>query len=318
MDQALGLLRLQMLLTWRSWTRGRTLAAAASGALFLIAGTGVAAASIALYFFAAEGMKNERTYAWLLVFDAMICVYVFFWVWSFLLDLQRHDVFDLRRLLHLPVSPALVFGMNFVASLLSPVLFIGLPVSSALLLGASRAHGPEVLLGFAHLGAFFLALGAWQYHLRGWFSMLMENQRRRRLLITVIAAGFVILAQVPWIVSYNTNDDTKDWVEFLIEEESLEPYVREINAILPPGWLALGGVALIEGDTVTAGWTLAALSALGLVGLGWGYRSTVRHYLGKQAHGAARKTATGRRRPLTGLALPPSPKKRPHSPTPSF
>jgi len=296
-DQALGLLRLQLLLSWRSWTRGRAVAMAAGAALLLLGGVGVAAGSIALYFFAANGMQGESAYKWLLVFDALILFYTFFWVWSFLLELQRHDVFDLRKVLHLPVSPMLVFGLNFATSLLTPSIFIGVPVATALVVGAAAAHGPHLLLGFAHVAAFFLMLAAWQYHLRGWFSIWMENKRRRRMLMMVAAMVFILLAQAPWYLSYTTDDEAQDWIETIVEDESLEPLARQYNATLPPGWLALGGVALIERDARTAGWTLAALSGLALAGLTWGYRSTVAHYLGRGRGGGKRRAV---KRPKRG------------------
>ncbi|MBI1318906.1 MAG: hypothetical protein GC168_08145 [Candidatus Hydrogenedens sp.] len=305
-DQAFGLLRLQYLLAWRTWTRGRTLAAAAAFA-FGIVGTGVVSVVCAgLFLLGANGLKGESSYLQLLLFNAMIAAYAVVWVWSFLIEIQRQDVFDQRKLLHFPVPPGLVFGMNFVSSLLTPTLLAAVPCGIALVAGMTFAYGPHVAMAAAHALAFFFMLGAWQYHLRGWLSILFENKRKRRALMTVVAIATILLAQTPALLTLNGGKDVKAWMDPILKDPALEPALLDLDRFVPLGWLALGARAVIERDGFTAAWTFAGMTGLGVLGVLWGYRSTLRFYLGAgnaRAGAAAKRRRAGR--PLTARLLPP-------------
>jgi len=305
-DQAVGLLRLQALLSWRTWTRGRTLAAAAAIALGILGAGATAAAGAGLFLLAANGLAGEAPYLHLLLFDALIAVYFFVWVWSFLVEIQRHDVFDMRKLLHFPVSPGMVFSMNFAASLLAPTAVAAFACALAFVTGLTVAYGPRMAFAALHVAAFFFMLGAWQYHLRGWLSILMENKRRRQALMTAVALVCIILAQMPALLSYGSGQPVQEWLEPIIRNPELEPALLELNRLLPPAWLALGAYALVLGDNATAVWTLAAMTGLGLVGFAWGYRSTLRFYLGLTTGDKRKALRAGRvRRPMTARLLPP-------------
>lgn len=305
-DQAVGLLRLQALLSWRTWTRGRTLAAAAAVALGILGTVVTAAAGTGLFLLAAHGLSGEAPYLHLLLFDALIALYFFVWVWSFLVEIQRHDVFDMRKLLHFPVSPGLVFSMNFAGSLLAPTALAAFACALAFVAGLTAAYGPHLAFAALHVVAFFFMLGAWQYHLRGWLSILMENKRRRQALMTVVALSCVLLAQLPALVSYGSGQPVREWLEPIIRNPELEPAVLELNRLLPPAWLALGAYALVAGDAATAAWTFGGMTGLGLIGFAWGYRSTLRFYLGLTAGDKRKTSRAGRiRRPMTARLLPP-------------
>lgn len=123
LEQCLALIQLKLRLMRAMWTGAHT----ASLLLTVITLFGMlvlsVAGSVALFF---VGWKlipsmHEPT-APILVLDAITLIYCMFWASGLLMELQRSDVIDLRKMLYLPISPRMVFGMNFVASLFGPSL----------------------------------------------------------------------------------------------------------------------------------------------------------------------------------------------------
>jgi ABC-2 type transport system permease protein len=62
---------------------------------------------------------------------------------------------------------------------------------------------------------------------------------------------------------------------------SFESWVRLINLVLPPGWLALGAMELAEGNPLPALLGTLGLGLIGTVSLWRAYRTTVRYYTGQ-------------------------------------
>ena len=55
----------------------------------------------------------------LYVWDGLVVAFLFFWLIGLLTDLQRSEALSLDKFLHLPVSLAGVFCINYLSSLLS-------------------------------------------------------------------------------------------------------------------------------------------------------------------------------------------------------
>jgi hypothetical protein len=108
---------------------------------------------------------------------------------------------DLRKMLYLPVSPRMVFVLNYVASLVTPVGALFACATTGLCLGLSWRYGPRMLLGIPVAAAFYLMLAAWTYYFRGTLVMLMENKRRRRALLALLPLACVLLLQIPNILT---------------------------------------------------------------------------------------------------------------------
>ena len=119
------------------------------------------------------------------------------WTTGLITELQRSELLDLSRLLHLPVSLGGVFLLNYLASHLSLSLALMLPAMLGLAAGLVLGSGPAMLLLVPLVFAFFLMITAWTYCLRGWLAGLMVNKRRRRAIIVGVAMLFMLWPNCP-------------------------------------------------------------------------------------------------------------------------
>ncbi|MGD9645259.1 MAG: hypothetical protein AB7U73_06070 [Pirellulales bacterium] len=138
----------------------------------------------------------ELLYVW----DVLVVAFLFFWSLGLVTDLQRAETFALSKLLHLPVSLSGAFLINFVGTLLRLTLIIFVPVAFGLALGLTIGHG--VWSAVPLVAAFFLMITALTYQLQGWLASLMSNPRRRRAIVVGVTAVFVLIFQLPNLLSF--------------------------------------------------------------------------------------------------------------------
>ena len=136
------------------------------------------------------------------VWDGLVVVFLFCWSIGLIADLQRADALSLDKLLHLPVSPAGAFLINYVSSFLSVTMVVFLPAMVGLALALVLARGPALLLQFPLLAAFLLVVTALTYQFQGWLASLMANPRRRRTVIVVVTMAFVLACQLPQLMNF--------------------------------------------------------------------------------------------------------------------
>jgi hypothetical protein len=129
--------------------------------------------------------------------DGLVVAFLFTWGISLLTELQRSEALSLQKLLHLPVSLRSAFLINYLSSLFSLNLAVFVPAAAGLALGLALGKGPAQLVTFPLVAAFFLMITAVTYQFQGWLAALMVNKRRRRTIIALFTAGFVLLAQLP-------------------------------------------------------------------------------------------------------------------------
>jgi len=144
-----------------------------------------------------EAPAAVRLYVW----DGVVIVFLFFWMIGLLMEVQRAEGLALDKVLHLPVSPAGGFLINYLSSLFSLTLIAFVPGMVGLILGQSISISPVMLLGLPLLTAFILALTAVTYQFQGWLASLMVNQRRRRTVIVAVTAGFILVSQLPNLIN---------------------------------------------------------------------------------------------------------------------
>jgi ABC-2 type transport system permease protein len=144
---------------------------------------------------------SAPTYVHLIVWDGIVLATLLFWTTGLLADLQRAEALSLDRFLHLPVSPSGAFLVNYLSSLFSLTLVVFVPGAVGLLLGLAVSRGPLMLLGLPLLAAALFALTAVTYQFQGWLASLMANPRRRRTVVVLLTAGFVLLAQSPNLIN---------------------------------------------------------------------------------------------------------------------
>jgi hypothetical protein len=141
----------------------------------------------------AEVSSTTLLYIW----DGLVVAFLICWASGVVADVQRSEVLSLEKFLHLPVSPTGAFVINYVSSLFSLTLLVFLPAMLGLTFGLIGGRGPLMLLLLPLLGAFLLMVTALTYQFQGWLASLMVNQRRRRTIIVIMTAIFILIFQLP-------------------------------------------------------------------------------------------------------------------------
>ena len=208
-----------------------------------------------------------------------------------LAELQRSEIFDLTRLMHLPVSLRDVFLLNYIASHFSLSLAMMLPAMLGLAAGMLLGRGPAMLLLFPLVLGFFFMVTAWTYCLRGWLAALMVNKRRRRAIIVGVTMGFVLLSQLPNLIfnvfsarharpSQTAQGNANPGEPEAIAKERLISTLDLSNRYVPLLWLPQGARALAEGNALQTIGCAFGMVAIGAWGLARTYRATLRFYRG--------------------------------------
>jgi hypothetical protein len=135
-----------------------------------------------------------------LVWDGVILIFLSSWMLGVLTDLQRTEPLSMDKFLHLPVSPRGVFLLNYFSSLLTLTAVAFLPLMLGLSVAMGRHYGGAVWGGVGLVICFILMVTAVTFQFRGWLAQLMQDKRRRRLLVTVAALVLVGISQIPLIV----------------------------------------------------------------------------------------------------------------------
>ncbi len=236
---------------------------------------------ILFYGLALYTVRQDSPAALLLLLNGAVGVYLFFYLWGVLMELQRADLVDFRQMLLLPVSLPVVYSLNFIVSVFSPILLFAVPGLAGLLIGLSHQYGfVAYLAGIPLALLFMLMMGAWAYYLRGRLAIIMENKRRRRLALVILPLCFVALGQLPAVVSHLAMRSGNNFFSQDALAAAL-PGIFLITAAIPVFWPAYGlWAALQELALVHVASAAMGMFLCTVLGLRLGYVSTVRHYMG--------------------------------------
>lgn len=146
-------------------------------------------------------MPKAPPTAHLLVWDGLTLAFLFMWSMGILQELQRTESMSLSKFMHLPVSVAGVFVLNYVSTLLSLSLALFVPAMTGLVMGLTFSLGVIHLFALLPIAAFFFAVTALTYHFQGWLASMMENPRRRRTVVVLVTLVFVSIAQAPNLIN---------------------------------------------------------------------------------------------------------------------
>ncbi|EEF58921.1 hypothetical protein [Pedosphaera parvula] len=245
----------------------------------------------------ALGLSKASPMINLFVWDAIIGMFIFFWLIGVLVEIQRAESIDLSRILHLPVSLQGVFVMNYIASLLTPSIIIFLPGALGICLGLLWAKGLTMLWLLPLLLTFLFMLTALTYCLRGWLVTVMINPRKRRNVIVIATMTIVLVGQVPNLYfnvfmrrghsrhhassSAPTGTPASSASSDTGIPGHLPPAYLSAHKYVPPLWLPGGAMALASGDSWPALWGSLGALLLGTAGLARAYQSTLRFYRGQ-------------------------------------
>ena len=192
-------------LRWRimvnQWRRGGRV-----NAFLMIAATVAAVVTAVPLFFGTialgayaipEAKPAHLMYAW----DVLVAAFLLFWGIGLITELQRSDPLSLSKFLHLPVSADGAFLINYLSSLARLSLVVFGPIMSGFAVALVYDKGPSQLATPLLLAAFLLMVTALTYQFQGWLASLMSNPRRRRTIVVGATMGFILIFQLPNLLS---------------------------------------------------------------------------------------------------------------------
>lgn len=276
--------------------------------LFLLGALASLGIGFLLYYLGSLVEKDKAFPALLLLLDGVVILYCFFYAWGLLLELQRTDLIDFRKMLLLPISLPAVFLINFIVSLLGPLFLFSIPALTGLLWGLRPHMGNGIFpAGFLMALSFAVMLGAWSYYLRGRLAILMEHPRHRRVIFMLLPIGFIFLAQLPAIIMQVASKNAPGRTSGALLS-FIEPHLISINQAVPFLWPAYG---LWSVCTREALWvfpaSIVAMWLVALLGLRMGYVTTLRHYMGTYASSRTAASVRPKRKmrpPITAKRIP--------------
>lgn len=276
-DQLIALLEVKMQLFWR---RFRGIDALVSGLHFLfilllfLLGCGI---GIGLYFLCLNELPAKPGIPFLVVADVCVLCFLWAWGWGLLMEIQRADLVDFRKMLYLPISMRMVYLLNYFASLLTPLLFFICPILLGITLGLTARLGARMLLILPFTLLFYLAIGAWSYYVQGIVAVLMENKRRRRTIITIVSVFTMLLPQLMNFFNVFTSGSHSQ-IEQFAEQHFHDSILVILNMGIPVGWLPYGIYALTIQAYPIFLLCYLAIFLMVVLGLAMGLRSTWRCY----------------------------------------
>ena len=259
------------------------------------------------------GLADKPPLGVMFVWLVITLLFLFLWMIGLVTELQRSEMIDLQKLMHLPVALGQMFAINYLVSHFSMGIFLAVPLMCGLGVGLAVAHGPQMILMIPLAVSMVFMITAWTYCLRGWLATMMSNPRRRRTVIMCITLGFVLLAQGPnlyinVIQNRNFGPSGKTPAQRQQQRQAHEEETRQffekllaLQGFVPPLWVPVGAQELAAGNPLPA--LLGTLGCAGLAALGLrrAYRSTVKFYQG----GASGKAAVKRIVPVATTKSPP-------------
>ena len=248
------------------------------------------AGSLALaYFLIGKQPSSIVLYVW----DGIVAVFLFFWIVTLSVELQRSELLPLEKFLHYPISVSGLFLINYVASVLSEhvAVFLFIPAMLGMSLGLVLVRGAALLWLFPLLLSFLLMVTAVTYQFRGWLAVLMLNKRHRRTVVTVVTLVTFLLFQLPYI-SMRVSGGRRSRRPAIASNEQAGQLAKTLSMTLPPGWLPYGAMAAAEGRVLPPVLGILGMTLIGAVSLRRSYRTTIRLYTGNYGSGQTKRTKT--------------------------
>ncbi len=305
-DQLRTILWLRWRLSRNQWARVGGLGAVLTliiVALGLVAGAGGALAGLLA---GSLALPKVPPTVLLAIWDAVIVVFLFFCMMSIVSEIQRSETIDIGRMLHLPISLRQIFVINYLASHLSLSVILFVPGMIGLALGLALGRGAEMLWMLPLVIGFVFMITSWIYCLRGWLVALMINPRRRRAIIAGVTVGFILLTQLPNLLVQATSDRGRHRPRAVSSasseeqdqrssqdkrERTIPPLMLTAHKVVPFLWVGNGAMTLAAGDVRPAILATLGVFAIGTLGLGRAYRSTIRFYQGGETSKKTRPKA---------------------------
>ncbi|MBN2180283.1 MAG: hypothetical protein JW715_00105 [Sedimentisphaerales bacterium] len=230
------------------------------------------------------------------IWDAIVVIFLLFWMIGLISEIQRSEIIDIGKMLHLPISLKDIFLVNYIASHLTFSIILFLPVMLGLSFGLLLSRSWIMVLLIPLVLSFIFMITAWTYCLRGWLVTLMVNKRRRRAIIAGITFVFIIIFQLPNLLSNvffkhhrhkpgitqtTQSNQEAESASGDNERPNLPPSILIAHNFVPFLWIGGGARSLAMGSPLAAIFGAAGGFFLGALGLRRAYRSTVCFYQGR-------------------------------------
>jgi hypothetical protein len=160
----------------------------------------------------------------LYVWDGLVVTFLCLWAMGLLVDLQRSESLSLDKFMHLPVSLSGAFVINYLSSLLSLSLILFVPAMAGLSIGLIIGRGPVMLFLPPLVVALLMMITAVTYQFQGWLATLLVNKRRRRTIIVLATAIFILIFQLPNLLNIFQPWNTRQWEKYAaldVEEQAI-------------------------------------------------------------------------------------------------
>lgn len=230
----LGHLRTMLWLRWRLAVNQINKLTLISRVLLWLVVAGAILAGISSFFstigFSRWLLPQEWGVALPLVWDGVILIFLSSWLLGVLTDLQRTEPLSLDKFLHLPVSPRGVFLLNYFSSLLTLTAVAFMPLMLGLSVALGRQYGGLVWGSVGLVICFLLMVTAVTFQFRGWLARLMQDKRRRRLLVTLAAVVLVALSQIPLLLDLTVFRSEARKKRQMVEQQQRTEIAERLNA----------------------------------------------------------------------------------------
>lgn len=282
LPQLRAILWLRWTLAWRGWQRQSPLFGVLA---VLLAGIGAAAAVVLFvlaFYLGAVLLPDREPILVLFIWDAVIGAFLAVWIIGLLMNLQMSgEALSLARLLHMPVSPAGAFLLNYLSSQMrvSLVIFLGLMLGLAA--GSTIAYGGGNAILIPLVLAAFAMITAVTHQFQSWLARVLANKRRRSTVVAVAVVALVLIANAPNLYRSVTEGSRQGDATPAVEQRQdpdrarVEGWARVANVALPPGWLALGAQGARQGQYWQAVLGMLGMLAIAAASLRRSYRKTI-------------------------------------------
>ncbi|MHC4726826.1 MAG: hypothetical protein ACYS17_06300, partial [Planctomycetota bacterium] len=302
-------------LTRNQWTRSgqlNTMLIMIVAVAVLVLGFVSGIAGVLIGFFVLVEASPTRL---LLAWDMFVGVFLFVCMIGIVSEIQRSETIDISRMLHLPISLRDIFLVNYLASHLTFGIILFLPLVLGLCLGLILGGRWLMILMFPLVLGLVFMTTAWTYCLRGWLAALMVNKRRRRAIIAGVTFSFIIIMQIPNLISNLTRDHKRHSPKTtksapLDEQVVKRPEDREkmplprtflvAHKVVPFLWVGNGAMSLGNGNVLPAVLGAAGAFCIGGLGLRRAYRTTLRFYQGHTIVKSTKQKPKTKKAPILG------------------
>jgi hypothetical protein len=141
----------------------------------------------------AKSTADGKAFAAVGAWNALCGGFLFLWLIGLANDATRGDSLSLQKLMHLPISPASVFALNFLLTWINlPIVFF-LSSGLGLVLGGCLVEGIAGLWKLAPVLSYALMVSALTSQVQGKLQVLLQNPKTRSMLMTAIPIFLTVL-----------------------------------------------------------------------------------------------------------------------------